>query len=372
MATSLPAKTEQSIKNKALTLQREGILPEVNPWTLNEALFICDVFRIYSVEELHMMLNHPKWAIQSRIDILTATTQKLSRHPFSTPEHDFIIAKSPNLSVKEMAVFLNRSDEDIKNTLEQYVNLHKIPADTLTNKDSAYSGNPKLQAVNCSICGSIVKLRHEGRLPELIYCSMRCKFDLPLNKQTLLYVLLDERKTIKDAAKTFGVPESKINTLIKVYLPSKTKKKAEKIVPAKNPSQRSGRRDDLNGLYVRSGWEANVARVLNKKRKKWEYEPKTFVFNNIQRGSVSYTPDFLIKGSPNIWVEVKGRMNTGDYTKLLNFKRQYPKEFAKLRGIVSKNSGAAKAFKRLGIPILWYYGDLSKEYKDKIPMWEGA
>ncbi len=371
MATSITAKTEQAIKSKALALQKEGVLPEVNHWTLNEALFIYDVFRIYSVDELHMMLNHPKWSIQSRVDILTNNAQTLSHHPLSPPEHDFIVAKSPNLSVKEMAIYLNRSDADIKNTLEQYVNLHKLSADALTDRDILYTHNPRVQPVNCSVCKAVIKLRHSGRVPETIYCSMQCKFKLPVNKKTFLYLMLDERKTAKDIAKILKITEGKVTTLTKVYLPGKVKKNAKKAAPSKNPSQRSGKRDDLNSLYVRSGWEANVARVLNKKRKKWEYEPKTFVFNNIQRGSVSYTPDFLIKGASPMWIEVKGRMNTGDYTKLLNFKRQYPKEFAKLQGIVAKNSNAAKAFKRLGIPILWYYGDLSKEYKDKIPMWEG-
>lgn len=372
MATSITAKTEAAIKSRALLMQKEGTLPEVNTWTLNEALFIYDVFRIYSVDELYMMLPHPKWAIQSRVDVLTSNVQKLSRHPIYPPEHDFIIANSPNLSVKEMAVYLNRSDVDVKNILEQYVSFHKISADTLTDKDILYTHNPRVQPVNCSICKTIIKLRHSGRVPETIYCSIQCKFKLSANKKNFLYLMLDERKTLKEIAKILKITESKAATLTKIYLPGKVKRGAKKAAPAKNPSLRSGKRDDLNDLYVRSGWEANVARVLNKKKKKWEYEPKTFVFNNIQRGSVSYTPDFLIKSSPAMWIEVKGRMNTGDYTKLLNFKRQYPKEFAKLQGIVAKNSNAAKAFKRLGIPILWYYGDLSKEYKDKIPMWEGS
>jgi hypothetical protein len=59
----------------------------------------------------------------------------------------------------------------------------------------------------------------------------------------------------------------------------------------------TGRRDDLNGQYFRSSWEANYARLLNYliKRshtiKKWEYEPKRFKLSN-DRGY--YTPDFKV------------------------------------------------------------------------------
>lgn len=93
-----------------------------------------------------------------------------------------------------------------------------------------------------------------------------------------------------------------------------------------------GRRSDLNGLYLRSSWEANYARYLNflikhKNIYKWEYEPDTFYFENIKRGTRSYTPDFKIwktEKSEPYYVEVKGWMDQKSKTKLSRMKKYYP------------------------------------------------
>lgn len=68
-------------------------------------------------------------------------------------------------------------------------------------------------------------------------------------------------------------------------------------------SAKGGHRDDI-GIYVRSGWEANFARILNFLCKRWEYEPKSFVLSE----SLSYTPDFYVKDD-DVYYELKGRMN---------------------------------------------------------------
>ena len=158
------------------------------------------------------------------------------------------------------------------------------------------------------------------------------------------------------------------------------KKRVAKKPPAKGRRKvRSGQRKDLNDVFFRSGWEANVARILNHKKIKWDYERDIYVFHGLTRGKVAYTPDFWVtkvprkeeyKAMKDIIIEVKGRMNSGDYTKLLNFKKQYPGDFARLRGIVRKNSKAHKSFDRVGIPILWFYDDLVKSYSHIIKEWE--
>lgn len=94
---------------------------------------------------------------------------------------------------------------------------------------------------------------------------------------------------------------------------------------------RSGKRTDL-GIFVRSAWEANYARYLNflikqKKLHKWEYEPDTFWFEKIKRGTRSYTPDFKIwetKESEPYYVEVKGYMDQKSKTKLSRMAKYYP------------------------------------------------
>jgi hypothetical protein len=91
-----------------------------------------------------------------------------------------------------------------------------------------------------------------------------------------------------------------------------------------------GYRKDL-GHYVRSRWEANIARYLkflikNNKIKKYEYEKDCFEFKKIKRGNRSYTPDFKITnndGSIEYW-EVKGYMDAQSKTKLKRMKKYYP------------------------------------------------
>jgi len=83
-------------------------------------------------------------------------------------------------------------------------------------------------------------------------------------------------------------------------------------------SARGGFRDDV-GQYFRSGWEANVARILTYKRKHWEYETMTFEFET----NVSYTPDFYLPDE-NIFIEVKGRMDEKSQRQLELMNVKYP------------------------------------------------
>lgn len=95
---------------------------------------------------------------------------------------------------------------------------------------------------------------------------------------------------------------------------------------------KSGKRDDLGGLYVRSAWEANYARYLNFLKSKgeihaWEYEADTFVFEAIKRGTRAYTPDFKVwsvAGSDPYYVEVKGWMDPISATKLKRMAKYFP------------------------------------------------
>lgn len=116
--------------------------------------------------------------------------------------------------------------------------------------------------------------------------------------------------------------------------------------PMKNQSNpysraKGGKRKDLDNIYFRSSWEANIARYYNYLGIKWEYEPKTFVFKNITRGSVSYTPDFYIPEEDK-WIEVKGWMDSKSKTKLRRFKDQYPEEYSKLVLIQEKEYNSIK------------------------------
>ena len=84
---------------------------------------------------------------------------------------------------------------------------------------------------------------------------------------------------------------------------------------------KSGFRDDL-GLSFRSRWEANFARYLNFLGMKWEFEPKTFRFENQKTGTVSYTPDFYLKDI-NTYVEIKGYLDSVSKSKLKKMSNYY-------------------------------------------------
>jgi len=162
-------------------------------------------------------------------------------------------------------------------------------------------------------------------------------------------------------AKTKNAIKRKLDELDGKKLPTKASRKRTNI----------GKRKDLD-LFLRSSWEANTCRVLNKQRRKWEYEPETFIFEGVKHGTVNYTPDFRIGSKKKYkWLEVKGFLKNSDKTRVRRFKKHFPKEFAKLEVIVgSKNTAAAIFFEEMGVPVFAYYNDLRKKYSGKIKEWE--
>lgn len=83
--------------------------------------------------------------------------------------------------------------------------------------------------------------------------------------------------------------------------------------------------------YYRSKWEANYARYLqflkdNKAIKDWKHEAKTFWFEGLKRGTMSYLPDFLVikNNDEEEYHEVKGYMDKKSATKLKRMKKYHP------------------------------------------------
>lgn len=98
-----------------------------------------------------------------------------------------------------------------------------------------------------------------------------------------------------------------------------------------------GKRSDLGGVYFRSAWEANWARYLNwlvarKQIERWQFEPDTFEFVGIKRGSRFYTPDFKVFDSAGgfEYHEIKGYMDARSATKLNRMSKYYPDVKVKL------------------------------------------
>jgi len=124
---------------------------------------------------------------------------------------------------------------------------------------------------------------------------------------------------------------------------------------------RQGHRKHL-GVSVRSSWEANFLTVLNHKKIKWEYEPKMFIFEEIQRGTRAYLPDVYLP-EEDIWIEVKGRLRSTDKTKVRRFKKYYPEEFSKLQYVARNPRVEAAAFYHsMGMKCYAYYDDLYSQY----------
>lgn len=82
---------------------------------------------------------------------------------------------------------------------------------------------------------------------------------------------------------------------------------------------KGGNRKDI-GHYVRSKWEANIARVLIKIYGSYEYEPETFPLDDGDK-FWCYTPDFRVN---NIYYEVKGYWDYKSLRKRKLFAEQYP------------------------------------------------
>ena len=131
---------------------------------------------------------------------------------------------------------------------------------------------------------------------------------------------------------------------------------------------KTGYREDLD-MVLRSGWEANVARVFRSYEIEFLFEPHVFSFP-IKRGTRSYTPDFFLVKS-NEWIEVKGYFDEKSRIKLKRFKKYYPEEFAKMTLIIGSSKQSLEICKMLDVEYV-LYPDISKFYKSKIPNWEGS
>lgn len=143
-------------------------------------------------------------------------------------------------------------------------------------------------------------------------------------------------KMAEASKKAWNDPKSKLNSsqLREVRVKNMRARIAEgKMNKGSLAGFAGGKRKDLGNTYFRSSWEANYARYLNwlistGEIESWEYEPKVFQFEKIKRGTMSYTPDFLINypDGSHEWHEVKGWMTQTSRTKLKRMAKYFPEE----------------------------------------------
>jgi len=134
----------------------------------------------------------------------------------------------------------------------------------------------------------------------------------------------------------------------------------------------AGKRKDLGDIYFRSATEANYARYLNLAKIKWEFEPRTFYFEGVRRGNVSYTPDFYLPNEDR-WIEIKGWLDGPSKTKLKRFKKYYPEEFAKLTVVLeSPKDKDLDALEKIGIVRIESFKEIRNKLSRVIKGWEGS
>lgn len=133
---------------------------------------------------------------------------------------------------------------------------------------------------------------------------------------------------------------------------------------------KGGKRQDLNGKYFRSSWEANYARYLNLMGVLWEYEPETFYFENIKRGTLSYTPDFYLP-TEDRWVEVKGWLTKKATTALKRFLKRFPEEAGNMVIVIEKyHNKDHKTLADMGYKNFESYAEIEKKVGGLINEWE--
>lgn len=171
--------------------------------------------------------------------------------------------------------------------------------------------------IKCPVCGKSFFPRSKGKDGLQKYCSLKCSGQAT-------YIRTEEQKQKQREKVARLIQEGKWN---------------------RYTSGKGGKREDL-GHYVRSNWEANVARILKFQGRKYEFEKHSFQLSN---GKV-YIPDFYLP-EENLYLEVKGVMIEKCLSKYNLAKKEYPGENFKL---ISPKE----------------YDKLRLEYKDKI-LWEG-
>lgn len=134
-------------------------------------------------------------------------------------------------------------------------------------------------------------------------------------------------KKISDLVKEGKLPEQS----------SKTRKELfrEKLMEDPDMIKRGYERGYIvfgdRAVFVRSRWEANMCAYYeflkqNRSILDWEYEPTTFWFEGIKRGTNNYKPDFKITESEtsSYYVEVKGYWEKKDSVKQARMAKYHP------------------------------------------------
>ena len=309
----------------------------MNKWTTKEIKILKDCYKKEMLlKEISKILNRTKASIRNK-----AYAEKISNNKYFTEEEkQYVIDNYKSYNLREITEYLGRSS---------YQNVCRLARQLGLERTGKKKENLKLRKA---------KYATEKERKSAISLSMKKWHKTHLHPKGMLgkHHSKEYRKELSRRIKRDWSNMSSENLYNRKIKQRKTKIKNGTLNPmlnSKNPYSRArgGKRKDLNNIYFRSSWEANVARYYNHKNIKWKFEPKQFIFENADDGIVSYTPDFYLPELDK-WVEVKGWMDEKSRKKLDKFKTYYPLEYSKLE-LVAKTE----------------YKEISKN-KDKILNWE--
>jgi hypothetical protein len=135
---------------------------------------------------------------------------------------------------------------------------------------------------------------------------------------------------------------------------------------------KSGKRKDLDNMFFRSRTEANYARYLKHKDIEFQYEPTTFWFEGIKKGTRAYIPDFYLPEEDE-WHEFKGWLDAKSQTKFRRMKKYHPDVFKKMVVIMERLTPKTKdTLRSIGFTEeqIRDFRPIDKHYKDVIKHWE--
>ncbi len=297
-------------------------------------------YHLLGAEEIGKLLNRTPKSVVNRVYILRAETKKKSWTPV---EIDYLIkyykeTTKEDFNLNELSNYLGRDRATVCGKAKEF---------GLTDKKRKNSNSHKLASGN-----GMKKWHSENEHPKGMlgknHSSIVCK-KISDGHKGLKYNLSDDERKARS---------------------KRSRKMIKKLMANGNAFSRTkaGIRKDL-GIFFRSNWEANYARILNIENKKWYYEKDAFRLKTEKGGIRDYTIDFTIKGK---FTEVKGWLDPESKKKLRMFKECYPKEFSNTTLVIDKRDDKThKWLKRLGIKKFIFYRDLRNKYKNKIK-WEGA
>ena len=309
-------------------------------FTKKEDDIIRENYYLVGASELSELLNRTKKSIIDRVYKIRAETIKKLWTPI---ELEYLKSYYKKTSVSDFNL----------NELSEFLGRHKATVCVkakelgLTNKSRKNSNSHKLASGN-----GMKKWHSENEHPKGMlgknHSSTVCK-KISDGHKGIKYNLSDKERKARS---------------------ERSKKRIIELMKNGNAFSRtkSGVREDL-GIYMRSNWEANYARILNLEKKDWKYEKNIFKLKTEKDGMKDYIMDFTIKEG---FVEVKGWLDPKSKKTLRMFKECCINDFNKTALVINQeNDKTHKWLKRLGVKKFIFYKDLRNKYKNKI-IWEGV